>query len=493
MKYYLEILVFIIGAIVMIFEIVGSRLLAPDFGTSIIVWTNLIGIILGSLSLGYYMGGKMADYRPSLTKLSLLVFLSAVGILIPFLLKDIFVYFSTNIISDIKYSALVVSIFLFAPGSIFLGTINPYAIKLKLSSLATGGQVVGKMSALGTLGSIAGTFMAGFYFVPYFGSNNVIWFIIAFLMIISIVLGTKSMFKAKLALFFLIILLFVFEPFKVESKFLIERIETHYNTISIEEGKINSRNEGPLRTLSTDPYGIHGACLVNDCDKLIFETLEAFFLGPFLRPDFTRTLMIGGGTYSFPKEFAKIYPNAHLDVVEIDPGFTEVAKKYFNWLEPPNISVVHEDGRTYLNKYSDEEYNIIFLDAFNSKVSIPFHLTTQEAVELLYKNLDESGLVVVNIIASLEGETAKFLQAEHATYKKYFPYVSFFPIQFKDSDKVQNIMMVASKQEIVLNNTDPQAKKIFSHLHKGQIKEGIILRDNFAPVEFMNFEMVNKL
>lgn len=493
MKYYLEILVFIIGAVVMIFEIVGSRLLAPDFGTSIIVWTNLIGVILGSLSLGYYLGGKMADYKPDIKKLSIIILLSALGIIIPFLLKDIIVIFATSILPDIKYSALVVSIFLFAPGSIFLGAINPYAIKLKLSSLDTGGQVVGKMSALSTLGSIAGTFLAGFYLVPFFGSSNVIWFIVSLLIIISLVMGGKVFYKSKTTLFLLILVLFLFEPHKVESKFLVERIETRYNTISIEEGMLSSKADGALRTLSTDPYGIHGACLVRDCDKLIFETLEAFFLGPYLRPDFKRALMIGGGTYSFPKEFAKIYPNAHLDVVEIDPGFTKVAKKYFNWLKPTNINVIHEDGRTYLNKYSDEKYNIIFMDAFNSKVSIPFHLSTQEAVKLMYNNLDESGLVVVNIIASLEGETAKFLEAEHTTYKEYFPYVEFFPIQFKDTNKVQNIMLVASKKPLNIEQSDEKAKKILSHLYSGEVGLGQVLTDNYAPVEFMNFDMVDNL
>lgn len=493
MKYYLEILVFIIGAVVMVFELVGSRLLAPQFGTSIIVWTNLIGVILGSLSLGYYFGGKMADFDPSEKKLSLLVLFSALAMAAPFALREAILYSALSIIPNIKYAALAASVLLFSPGSVFLGAINPYAVKLRLSSLETGGRVVGRMSALGTLGSIAGTFFAGFFLVPYFGSSQVIWFLVCLLLVVSLFLGKKHFLKSKTLFIAVVFLMLFFDPFEVKSEYLVDRIETSYNTISIEEGRLNGKESGPLRTLSTDPYGIHGGCLVNDCGRLVFQTLEAFFLGTYLRPDVERALMIGGGTYSFPKEFARQNPNTVLDVVEIDPGFTMAAEKYFDWQKPENVNIFHEDGRTYINDCDNGLYDIVFVDAFNSRISIPFHLATKEAVSRLSGILDEKGLAVVNIIASLKGPTAEFLEAEYRTYKEYFPFVHLFPIQYKDADPIQNIMLVAGKKEFDLNISDSQFKKIYSHYFGGQIRPGRILTDNYAPVEYMNFGLLKEM
>jgi predicted membrane-bound spermidine synthase len=136
-KYTLEIAVFICGAVVMIFELVGSRVLGPYFGTSIFVWTSLIGIILGSLSLGYYLGGKLSDKKPSFEILSLIIFLSAVFILVTIFSKKFLLNFLQISIPNIKISSVIASVLLFAPTSILLGMISPYVAKLKLENLNT--------------------------------------------------------------------------------------------------------------------------------------------------------------------------------------------------------------------------------------------------------------------------------------------------------------------------------------------------------------------
>src|SRR3989338_3749455 len=153
-KYILEIAIFICGAVVMIFELVGSRVLGPYFGTSIFVWTSLIGIILGGLSLGYYFGGKIADKKPSLNILSLIIFLSAIFIGLTNFIKNFLLIFLQNNISDIRVSSVIASLILFLPASFLLGMVSPYAAKLKLDSLNTSGSIIGNLYAISTAGSI---------------------------------------------------------------------------------------------------------------------------------------------------------------------------------------------------------------------------------------------------------------------------------------------------------------------------------------------------
>ena len=129
-KYLLEIVVFVCGAVVMMFELVGSRVLGPYFGTSLFVWTSLIGIILGSLSLGYYLGGKIADKKSSFKSLSLIIFLAAISIGLMVIIKDFWLFVLQNNFTDIRTSSVLASLTLFLPASVFLGMVSPYAVKL---------------------------------------------------------------------------------------------------------------------------------------------------------------------------------------------------------------------------------------------------------------------------------------------------------------------------------------------------------------------------
>jgi len=164
-KFRLELIVFVCGAMVMVFELVGSRVVAPYVGTSTFVWTNLIGVILASLSLGYYLGGKMADKNPKIEVLAWIIFSSSILIVFTWLFKDLIMTYSGFIV-DNRLRALLSAIILFVPASLFLGMVSPYAFKLKLSSLKHSGETAGTLYALSTLGSIVGTFLAGFYLIP---------------------------------------------------------------------------------------------------------------------------------------------------------------------------------------------------------------------------------------------------------------------------------------------------------------------------------------
>lgn len=167
-KYILEVVVFLCGMIVLIFEIVGSRVLAPYFGTSTFVWTSLIGVILTSLSFGYSIGGRLADKKPDIHLLSKIVLFSSFAIIAMILMRDPLLTYIFHSIESIKIGSILAAVMLFFPASVLMGMVSPYALKLKIKNLSTTGATAGNMSALSTAGSISGTFLAGFYLIPFF-------------------------------------------------------------------------------------------------------------------------------------------------------------------------------------------------------------------------------------------------------------------------------------------------------------------------------------
>ena len=205
-KYILELTIFVCGAVVMIFELVGSRVLGPYFGTSIFVWTSLIGIILGSLSLGYYLGGKIADKKPNFNSLSIIIFLAAVSIGLTIFIKDFLLIYLQIYFTDVRITSVFASLILFSPTSVLLGIVSPYAVKLKIENLNTSGSTVGNLYAISTAGSIIGTFLSGFYLIPQFGTNKLLIILSLTLIFISLLLSAKKYTKIKLSIFTIFII-----------------------------------------------------------------------------------------------------------------------------------------------------------------------------------------------------------------------------------------------------------------------------------------------
>ncbi len=171
----------------MAFEIVGSRMLGPYVGTSIFVWTGIIGVILMCLSLGYYYGGKIADKKPEFKLLALIILLAGLFIGISTLIKDGLLEVLLNTLNDVKLISLLATFILFSIPSVLLGMVSPYAVRLKIKSLDKSGSTVGNLYAISTLGSITGTFLAGFYLIPSFG-------VIFILNQLAIILGISALF-----------------------------------------------------------------------------------------------------------------------------------------------------------------------------------------------------------------------------------------------------------------------------------------------------------
>lgn len=483
-KYSLEIVVFICGAIVMILEIAGSRIMAPYLGTSLFVWTSLIGIILGSLSLGYWLGGKIADEKASFKTFSVIIFLSAIFIALITLTKEWILEFVEANFENIRLGSVIAATTIFAPSSIFLGMISPYAVKLKLENLQKSGRTVGNLYALSTIGSIVGTFLAGFFLLSYFGNTKLL-IILSAILVITSAFTYFSHFKTKILAILLLVLQFITLDMKENSlaKAGIIELETDYNHVRIFED-IDKYTNKEIRILDLGKAD-HSAMFLTD-DDLVFEYTKFYRLSGHFNPKIKDALAIGGGAYSYPKDFLKQFPEANLDVVELDPGLTEIAKKYFRLKDNDRLNIYNEDGRTFLNR-NTKKYDVIFGDAFRSFYSIPYQLTTIEAVRKMHDSLKNDGIALVNIISSLDGETGKFLRAEYKTFKEVFPLVYIFPVKHPENPMtVQNIILVAlkSKEKPEFTSQNAELNTYLQNLYTKEIQTDLpILTDDFAPVD----------
>ncbi|MEK7068036.1 MAG: fused MFS/spermidine synthase [Patescibacteria group bacterium] len=483
MRYTLEIIVFLCGAAVMIIELVGSRVLAPYVGTSIFVWTSLIGVILGSLSLGYWYGGKISDRYPNSRVLALIIFSAGIYIALIALIKFWLLLYIIKWITDIRGSSIIAALVLFCPPSVLLGMVSPYAVKLKLRALAQSGATVGNLYALSTIGSIAGTFLAGFWLIPSFGITAIMYGVAVGLIIVAALTYGHSW---RTKILGAIIIVIIFTGHNGYSQWLVSRgfveTDTQYAHVLI-FNDIDKASGQPVRRLNFE--GNSQAAMFLNSDELVYEYTKYYDLAAHFKPGFTKALMIGGGAYSYPKHYLTAFPEATLDVVEIDPQLTYLARQYFRLEDNPRLHIYHADGRIFLNR-SQEKYDVIFNDAYRSTNSIPYQLTTREAVQRMYDILADDGVALVNIISAIEGERGQFLRAEYRTFKSIFPQVYLFYVSSPQGEDVQNLILVALKNEQPpsLQSSNPKFKVYLGNLWQKELNlDEPILTDEYAPVD----------
>ncbi len=495
-KYFLETIVFICGAVVMVLELVGSRILAPYLGTSIIVWSSLIGVILGCLSLGYWYGGRLADRKPGSRTFSLIIL--AAGILIGAMafLKEFALLFFQNCFSDIQTAAPVATIVLFGLPSTLLGMITPYAVRLKMDDVTHSGETVGNLYAISTVGSIFGTFLAGYYLISFFGSTKILVVLALVLVLTSfLAYGRGGRILKTCIILSLLAGMAAMESYSaVHQREGFYDVDTRYSRVWIYE-TVHPGTGKAIRALATSPGEIQSAMLLDGSKDLALTYTKYYRLARHFQPSVSEALLIGGAGYSYAKDYLQQYRTARLDVVEIDPGMTDLAKKHFELPENNRLTIIHADGRAYLNK-TKKRYDAIFCDAFTSLYTIPFQLTTRETVARLYSLLNDNGLVLVNIISSIEGDAGMFLRAEYATYKSIFPQVLLFPVRNSvDGMASQNIMLVALKSGSLpaYDSRDPELAEYLAHAWTGKIAFDVpVLTDDFAPVDSYILRMLRR-
>ncbi|MCA1623913.1 MAG: fused MFS/spermidine synthase [Acidobacteria bacterium] len=265
-------------------------------------------------------------------------------------------------------------------------------------------------------------------------------------------------------------------------------IDTEYSRVQVFQ-TVDPKSGKKIRAIATDPYFIQTGMFL-DSDELVFDYANYYHLLQHFKPDFTETLMIGGAGYSFPKDYLQKYPNAKMDVVEIDRQMTEIARRFFRLETNPRLNIIHQDGRIFLNQTDAGKYDAVLMDAFGSLFSVPFPLTTIEAVEQINRVLKDDGVVIFNLGAAIEGDASRFLQAEFKTYQQVFSRVYLFKVNSEYSnEQLQNLIIVACKKEnsVPLKSQDPEISYLLQNFYEKIPEMQIdILTDDLAPVEYYN-------
>lgn len=496
-KYRFEILIFIINAVYMILELIASRVLSPYFGSSNMVWTSVIGIILLSSSLGNFLGGIIADKNDYIRIKKILkiylVIISLTIIIIPLYENSILECISF-IISSYKIGAIISTILLFFIPSMCIGILTPSIIKLKLENIEQVGRTTGGISALSTLGGIFGTFLGGFWLVPNIGSKQLLYGLsLVVLLLVFIVEEIKfnktNNIKYIIYLFCVITIVFMMVHSIKVNAFNGEAVlngefgmKVEYDT---EYGKVLIYNavkdNKPVRVFEIDNGNESGTYIDEDKNELAFEYAKYYDLMFNSPNEINNILMIGGAGNSYPKYYISHFLDKKIDVVEIDKKVIDLSKKYFfvddliKDYGDDRIRLIEEDGRVYLNK-NRIKYDAILNDAFVGGVPVST-LTTKEAVLKIYNSLNKEGIYLTNIVSSLEGEDSKFLSAEVNTLKQVFKNVYVVPCVddtfMVDKMKVRNLMVIATDLELDIPNS------VLINI----LSNEIILTDNYCPVD----------
>lgn len=483
-KYKLEITTFIAGATGMIVELVASRILSPYLGSSNLIWTCIIGMMLAFMSIGYFIGGKISDKYPKMNLLSLFILDASIFIsIIPLIEVYAIEPLSKKNIS-LPIIAIICSTITFGIPSLLLATASPFAVKLKEKDEKQIGQVSGKMSAISTIGSIFGTFLAGFILIPKLGVKNIILMIVVILNILSFILqeekNIKYIIKSIIILLILVaVVLLGKKLFYQKYQDMILDTDSEYSRIWIRKLVNDSGKE--YNTLEVD-LGLES--IASNEKKLTSEYLKYYDLFDYYQENTDNVLLIGGAAYTYPSYYLENFKEKKIDVVEIDPKMTELAQKYFNLdINNSNLTIYHEDGRRFLNT-SNNKYDCILVDAFKG-LNVPFQLTTVEALENEKRLLNDDGIIISNIFSALEGENSKFLRNEYTTYKKIFDNVKVFKVDLgsDDNTEMQNYILVAFNGKQIEN---PEKFEKYAKLLSTEMTEidisGEVLTDDLCDV-----------
>jgi spermidine synthase len=471
----------------MVIEMVGSRVVAPYMGTSLVVWTALIGIIMASLALGYWLGGVVSDKRPRISLLSRVIAAAALLTACMAVVSDPLLQVIARVLRNPYAGSVVGSLCLFAAPSLLLGMVSPFIVRLAMRNVRSAGSAVGSFSALSSAGSIVGTFLGGFVLIAFLSSQTILLLTAAVLGAVALMLyrsGWRAFVPVIVAAAALGIL-------SEEGVTLMRsddtvRIETQYNTIRIFD-RVDFNTNREIRILQTDPMGAQSLMYMDAPNELYSNYTRFYDLAFHFKPDARRVLMLGGGGYCVPKRLAETRPDVSLDVVELDPGITRAARDYFHLEDRPGQRIFHEDARMFLNREAAKgelQYDAIFEDVYGSSYNIPFHMTTVECMARIRELIAPDGVFIVNIISAISGE---LFGGIYASIASAFPSVMIFPASYPNSANArQNVMIIAMASDTIPERSpaDEYIARLLRHRWTVPYEPNAdAFTDAFAPVE----------
>lgn len=398
---YLALAVFTGGMTTLAVELAASRLLGNVFGTSNLVWANIIGLILLYLAAGYFIGGRWADRSPHpVTFFTLLSWAAFASGLAPLVARPVLQFaakameaFDAPVLGGSFLAVLV----LFSVPITLLGCVSPFAIRLALTDSRHAGQVSGRMYAISTIGSIVGTFAPVLWLIPTLGTLRTFMLFSGILMLVA--LGGLWQVDRRRALISLWMPLVVAVLASVSlsgslkpTDGLLDEKESAYNFIQVVE------RGGTRYLLLNEGQGIHS--VYNPANMETFGTWDFFLAAPFFNapphtPSQVHSLaLVGLAAGTISKQYTQVYGPIPIDGIEIDPAIVDMGRRYFDMNEP-NLNVIVEDGRWALAN-SKNTYSVIGVDAYRLPY-IPWHLTTQEFFTEARDHLTADGVLVINV------------------------------------------------------------------------------------------------
>jgi spermidine synthase len=388
----LGLLVFVVGAASLGAEIASARLMAPFFGASTIVWANVIGVVLVSLSIGYWFGGRFADRHPHRHGLCTLVLIAALAVAtIPFA-ADPFLDVSVDALDEVSAGAFIGSLIavtvLVAPPLVLLGAVSPYAIRLAVERVEESGTVSGRMYAVSTLGSLLGTQASALVLIPLLGTRRTF---LAFALACAVV-AVAGVPKRRAVLVPAVLVLLIAIPVGTikasERGRLLDEAETQYQYARVVE------ENGERKLELNEGQAVHS--LYRPGSYLTGDYWDEFLVLPFAAGARVpgRIAVLGNAAGTTARAYGHYFPRTWVDGVEIDPELTKLGRRFFD-LHNARLEVFDEDARPYL-RHTDRRYDVIMVDTYRQPY-IPFYLTTREFFELARDRLSPGGVVVVNV------------------------------------------------------------------------------------------------
>lgn len=493
----LEIIVFTSGGVLLSLEIIASRVLAPYFGNSIYVWGSLIGVFLAALSVGYAVGGRVADRFPSLAMFAGIVFLAGLlTVPIPLAAAPVL---DAIVSADFgpQLNPLAGAIVLFVVPSIVMGMVSPFAVRLRARTVTTMGATAGSLYAISTVGSIVGTLATSFVLINYLGVRAIITLMGFILMAMAVIgwLASRRMLAAGIgAGLGMLLAAGVAGPGAAPAfPSIVYARDTVYHRITVSD-------EGSIRYLKLDNYW-QSARDRERPRRTVFAYTDYLHLPLIFVPQPKRMTLIGLGGGTIPARYVADYPPVVVNVAEIDPQVVAAARDFFAVAAGDRLRIDARDGRLHLRVASDLQ-DIILTDAY-LKDTIPFHLATREFFALARSRLAPGGLVASNIIGALDGPDSRLFRAIYKTLRSVFRTVYVFPVdygQYGSPTSVRNIIVIGTdapplavdeirrRAEALASSgtvTVDRFREAAANLYQVPIRtEDVpVLTDDFAPID----------
>jgi spermidine synthase len=502
-KRYLYITVFFSGMTALAVELSASRLIGNVYGSSNLVWASVIGLILIYLTLGYWLGGKLADRFPTLKAFYRILMWSSLTVgLVPMISRPI-LRFTANAFDQLQIpllaGAFVTILILFIIPVTLIGMASPFALRLAIKDAESAGKTSGRISAVSTLGSFIGTFLPVMVLIPLIGTYRTFLLLSSILMVVATIgflvyVDLKSWLKfAWMPI--VLILLWVFGTQGVDkaTENLVYETESSYNYIQVIEDvgfRYLRLNEG---------QGVHS---VYHPEVLNYNgPWSQVLTAPFFNPaphsldSVKKIAIVGLAAGTTARQANVVFDDLQIDGFEIDPKIVEVGRDYFE-MTASNLTVHVQDGRWGL-AHTQERYDVISIDAYRAPY-IPWHMTTVEFFRIVYDRLTEDGVMVINIGRSPLDRT--LVNDLSTTISAVFP--SLFVVDLPDSF---NTIVFATKSEgswadfvqnyLILSESDvnPLLMEAMSVAYNNQAPmpaQTRIYTDDLAPIEWLTNKIV---